>query len=109
MIKKLDETVFSNDEIVFVNEDSGNVTFSSDGMGILGVDLNNVNPDDVNFNEDDPKTIFHVRLMTWRNKFKQHKAYKKDVSKELKHGAWHLTRWWDWCKPEDEKRKIKRF
>ena len=23
--------------------------------------------------------------MTWRNRFKQHKAYKKDVSKELKH------------------------
>ena len=32
-------------------------------MGILSLDLNNINLGDVNFDEDDPKTIIHVRLM----------------------------------------------
>ena len=32
---------------------------------------------------------------------------KKDISKELKPAAWHPTRWWDWCFPEDEKKEIK--
>ena len=32
-------------------------------MGILSVVLNNINLDDVNFDEDDPETIIHVRLM----------------------------------------------
>ena len=39
------------------------------------IDLNNINlNDDDNFDEDDPETINHVRLMTWQKKFKQHKA-----------------------------------
>ena len=33
-------------------------------MGILNVDLDKINLDDVNFDEDDPKTIIHIRLMT---------------------------------------------
>ena len=32
-------------------------------MGILSVVLNNINLDDVNFDEDYPETIIHVRLM----------------------------------------------
>ena len=35
MIKKLDDEVFSNGDMVCFNEDSGNVTFCSDEMGIL--------------------------------------------------------------------------
>ena len=31
-------------------------------MGILSVVLNNINLDDVNFDEDDPETVIHVRL-----------------------------------------------
>ena len=23
--------------------------------------------------------------------------------------AWHPTRWWDWCMPEDEKKEINPF
>ena len=70
MIKKLD-AIFSNDDIVFISEDSGNVTFSSNEMSILSTDLNDINLDDVNFDEDDPEAIIHVRLMAWRNRFKQ--------------------------------------
>ena len=41
--------------------------------------------------------------MAWWNRFKQHKAFKKEVSKELIPVAWHPTSWWDWCVPEDKK------
>ena len=44
--------------IVFVNEDSDKVTFSSDNMCILSVDLNKIN-----FDENDPETIIHVKIM----------------------------------------------
>ena len=71
MIKKLDGDLFSNDNIIFVNEDFNYVTFFSDEMGILSVDLNNVNLDDVNFDEGDPETIIHVKLTSWRNRHKQ--------------------------------------
>ena len=40
MNKRLDDTVFFNDEIVFVNKDSGNVPISSDEIGIRSVDIN---------------------------------------------------------------------
>ena len=46
-------------------------------MGILSVDINNINFDNVNFDGDDPATIIHVRLKAWRNRFKQRKAMKK--------------------------------
>ena len=45
-------------------------------MGTLSVDLN-----DLNFDKDDAKTIIHVRPMAWRNRFKQRKAFKKEISK----------------------------
>ena len=60
---------------------------------------------DVDFVEDDPKTIIHVRLLAWHNKFENCKALKKEISKELMTVAWHSTRWWDWCLPEDEKKR----
>ena len=81
MIKNLDHGLFSNDSIIFVNEDSNNITLLSDEMGFLSVDLNNINLDDANFDEDDPETIIHVRLMVWCN-----------ISKELMPVAWHLTK-----------------
>ena len=29
----------------------------------------------------------------------------KNVSKKLMPVAWHLTKWWNWSMPEDEKKK----
>ena len=49
--------------IHFFNENSGNVIFSSDEIGILIVDLNNINFDDYNFDEDDRETTTGDRLM----------------------------------------------
>ena len=44
------------------------MSFSSDEIGILSVNCNNVDLDDSNFDEDDPETIIRVRLMAWYNK-----------------------------------------
>ena len=78
-------------------------------MGVLSVDFNNINLDDVNFVEDDPEIIIHVGRMAWCNKFKQRIAFKKELSKELMPVAWHPRRWWDWCMRQDEKKEIKSF
>lgn len=45
-------------------------------MGFVTVDLNNINVDDNSFNEDDLKTIVHVRLMVLYNRFKRRKGVK---------------------------------
>ena len=31
------------------------------------------------------------------------KAQKAQIKKELMPTAWHPSRWWDWCVPNDEK------
>ena len=43
------------------------VIFSCDEMGILTIDLNNINLDDTNYDEDDLKTISHLRLLVLKN------------------------------------------
>ena len=50
-------------------------------MDILSLDLNKVNLDDFNIYDDDLKTIIHVRILDWRNKFEKRKVLKKDISK----------------------------
>ena len=50
------------------------------------------------------KTIIHVRLVTWRNRFRHLKTLEKDICKELIPVAWHPTSWWDCCMSEDEKK-----
>ena len=76
MLKDFDNIVFFNEDIIFVNEDS-DINFLSDGMGLVNVDLNNVNLGDDNFDNYDPQTIIHVRIMAWCNSYKQRMAYKK--------------------------------
>ena len=45
-------------------------------MGILNIDINNVNLDN-NFDEDDPDTIILIRLLGWHTKFEKRKALTK--------------------------------
>ena len=42
------------------NEDSGNVVYPCNEMGILNIDLNDVNLDN-SFDEDDPDTFILIR------------------------------------------------
>ena len=77
VIKKLHNGLFTSDNILSFDENSDNVTFFSDEVGIISEDLSNINLDDVKFYEDDPETIIYVRLMDWRNRFKKRKVFKK--------------------------------
>ena len=43
------------------------------------------------------------------NRFKQGKALKKEISRELMLVVWHSARWWDWCVPEEKKIKTTIF
>ena len=45
-------------------------------MGILNIDLNNINLDN-NFDEEHPDTIILVRLLAWHIRFEKCKAFKK--------------------------------
>ena len=77
MIEKLLTALYTDDNILYFNEDSVNVVFSCNDMGVLNIDLNNINLDDSNYDEDDPETIIYIRLSAWHMKFEKHKAYKK--------------------------------
>lgn len=70
LIKKLYTALVVNDNIFSFCEYSGNVTFTSDEIGIPCVSINNINLDDANVYEEDLKTITHVRNLTWHNKLK---------------------------------------
>ena len=52
--------------------------FSCNETDILSVDLNNIN-----YDEDEPGTIIHARLLAFHNKFKKRKAVKKELNEEL--------------------------
>ena len=77
MLEKLDNVVFSNGHIEFDDIDSDIVTFFGDGMGLVTIELNNINLDNNDFNADDPANIVFVRIMGGPNRFKQRKAWKK--------------------------------
>ena len=62
--------------MLYCNEDSGNVAFSCNEMGIPNTDLNNINLDN-NFDEDEPDTIILIRLLAWHIKFIKRKELKK--------------------------------
>ena len=47
----------------FFNEDSDNVPFYSDEIGIPSVGRNDINLDDEYFNEEDPEIVTHVILL----------------------------------------------
>ena len=61
--KNLDEAILFNDNIVFFNEDSDNVPFYSDEIGIPSVGRNDINLDDECFNEEDPEIVTDVILL----------------------------------------------
>ena len=68
--------MYADDGLLFFDEDSGDATFDCNEMGILRVNLDNINLDN-NFDEDDPDTIILIRLLAGHSKFKKRKARKK--------------------------------
>ena len=74
MIKKLYTTLYTVENILYFNEDSGNVVFACNEMGILNIDFNNINLDN-NFDEDDPDTILILYMVyeIWKTQSTQEK------------------------------------
>ena len=72
MINKFFTALYADENILYFNEDSGNVVFSFNEMDIFNLDLNNINLDN-NFDKDDSDTIILIRLLTWHIKFEKHK------------------------------------
>ena len=100
------EVVFSNDDKDLDYIDPDIVTFVSDDMGIKTISLNVINLDDNNFNEDGREIVIHVKLIAWCIKYRQRKASKKDLSKELMFLSWYATMWWNWlCQMMQKKNK----
>ena len=81
MIKELFTALYADENILHFNENSGNLIFSCNDMGVLNIDLNNINLDN-KFQEDDSDTIIHIRLLAWLIKSKKRKANKKEVNGE---------------------------
>ena len=89
MLKILAGVVLSNNDIVFVNEDSSNVRFLSECilmlyaiqwilMDLKAIYLRIINLDYDNF-YDDPKSITQVHLMACCNRYKQRITCKKET------------------------------
>ena len=102
MIKKPFTALCADKNILYFNEDSGNVIFSCNEMGILNIDLGNFNFDN-NFDEYDPDTIIPIKLLTQHTTFQKRKALKKEINEKLMPVAWHPNRWY---MSEDEKMEI---
>ena len=48
-------------------------------------------------------------LITWRDAYIKRKTKKVKIKEELMPVAWHPDRCWDWCVPEDEKKKLEKY
>ena len=92
--------MYTDEKLLYFNEDPSNAVFNCNGMGILIIDLNNINLDDTNYEENDPDTInCSHQTLAWHIKFEKCKALKEKISEEL------MTIWWDSCVSNDEKKK----
>ena len=56
MIETLYTALYTDENILYFDENSDNIAFSCDKMGILNIGPNNINLDN-NFDEDDPDAI----------------------------------------------------
>ena len=63
MIKLLFTPLYAGQSRLYFYENSCNVVFNCNGMGILNKALNNINLDDTSYDENDPDTIIHIRLL----------------------------------------------
>ena len=87
MIKEPSTALYADENILYFDKDFANVVFIYNEMGILDIDFNSINLDN-DFDEDNPDSIVHVRLLAWHIKFDKLKGLKK----ELISVVWHPNR-----------------
>ena len=71
----------ADENMLYFNEDFGNVVFSCNERSFLNINLNNKNLDN-NFDKDDPDTTILLMLLAWYIKFKKRKALKIKIMKD---------------------------
>ena len=49
------------------------------------------------------------KLIKWYNDYQKWKAQRAKIKKELMPIAWHPSRWWEWCVPQDEKQETEKL
>ena len=109
MIKKLFTDLHADKNILYLDKGSDGAIFHCNEMGILSIDLNNINLHN-DFDGDDRDTIILIRLLARHTKFRKRKELKKELSEELITATWHPDSWWDWCMSEyKEKEKDTMF
>ena len=91
MIKELFTALYADENMLYFNEDSGNVVFSCNVMGIVNIDLKNINYGK-SFDEDDRDTVIHIRLSAWHIRFVKWQTLEKELNEELMPIAWHPKR-----------------
>ena len=52
---------------------------------------------------------YNNNLIGWHEGYEKRKAQKAQIEKELMPIAWHPSRWWDWCIPNNEKQETEIF
>ena len=77
MIKRLFTALYAHENTLFFNEYFDNVIMSSNEMGVLNIDLNNINLGNTNYEEYDSDTIIHIRLLSWHIEFEKRKELRK--------------------------------
>ena len=48
-------------------------------------------------------------LIEWYKGYQKRKSQKVKIKKKLIPIAWHPSRWWNWCVPEDEKKETEKM
>ena len=63
------------------------------------------------YDDDNDKHSWHDKynFFEWCDDYKKQKVQKASIKEELMPIAWHPSRWWDWCIPEDEKKRQKKI
>ena len=69
LIKSKIIKMYADENILYFNEVSSNTIFNCNGMGIVNIDLNNIDLDDTNYEDHDPDAIILIRLLAWHIKF----------------------------------------
>ena len=49
------------------------------------------------------------KIVEWYEGHQKCKAQKAKIKDELMPTAWHPSRWWDWCIPEEEKKETEKL
>ena len=77
---------------------------SREGVAMYYDNIEYCDDDDGDDDDDDEDNFFK-----WYDGYKKQKAQKASIKEELMPIAWHPSRWWDWCVPEDEKKETEKL